>query len=77
MKQLFTIIGISLAVFFSTGKHAHTNTAGAPAGKTGSPGDNNTTCNTAYCHSGPDATDQNLSITMVENSPREYLYILA
>ena len=72
MKQLFTILGISLAVFFSTGKDAHTNTGGAPAGKTGSPGDNNTTCNTGYCHSGPSVTDQSLTITMVENSPREY-----
>src|SRR5262245_52311392 len=35
--------------------------SGAPAGRTGSPGDNFTTC--TYCHSGPAATSQSGWIT--------------
>lgn len=36
---------------------------GAPAGKTGSPKSNNNTCFTAYCHSGPSASSETISIS--------------
>tara|TARA_B110001469_G_C9601939_1_gene299128 strand:+ start:389 stop:1222 length:834 start_codon:yes stop_codon:yes gene_type:complete len=73
MKKLFTLLGISLAVFLCTENNAHTNQSGAPVGNTGSPGDGNNTCNNAYCHgSSVAATDQTLTITMQENASREY-----
>ena len=36
---------------------------GAPAGKTGSPKSNNNTCFTSYCHSGPSASSETISIS--------------
>lgn len=50
MKQAILFLGILTAVFFTTGNLAHTNVAGAPAGRTGSPGDEGNSCNNAYCH---------------------------
>tara|TARA_B110000977_G_scaffold155018_1_gene197132 strand:- start:1520 stop:2353 length:834 start_codon:yes stop_codon:yes gene_type:complete len=73
MKKLFTLLGISLTVFLFTENNAHTNQSGAPMGNTGSQGDANATCNTGYCHSSSvAATDQTLTITMQENTTREY-----
>lgn len=64
MKRGFTILGIALAAFFFTGNEAHTYATGAPEGNTGSPGDGGTTCNSSYCHSGPQATDQVVEIVV-------------
>lgn len=50
MKQLLAILGIATAAFLTTGNLAHTNVTGAPAGKTGSPGDQGSSCNSPYCH---------------------------
>ena len=50
MKQVITILGILAAVFLTTGNLAHTNVTGAPAGKTGSPGDAGSSCDNPYCH---------------------------
>lgn len=66
MKRGFTILGIALAAFLFTDNKAHTNATGAPAGKTGSPGDGGVSCNTAYCHSGPQATDEHIEINYFE-----------
>lgn len=76
MKQLLTIFAIALAAFLVTDNSAHTYQAGAPAGKTGSPGDGGTTCNSSYCHTGPSVTDQYVTISMIENSPREYTIMI-
>ena len=70
MKKLFTILGITFATFLVTDNSAHTYQSGAPAGRTGSPGDGSS-C-TVYCHSGPSVTDQFITISMIENTPREY-----
>jgi hypothetical protein len=50
MKHIFTLLGIASLAFLFTGNVAHTNSSGAPAGKTGSPGDGGSSCNNAYCH---------------------------
>ena len=76
MKQLFTILGIALTAYLDRQKNAHSYQGGAPAGKTGSPGDGGNTCNTSYCHSGPSATDQFITISMQENAPREYTILI-
>jgi len=70
MKIFFTILVITLAIFLVTDNSAHTNQSGAPAGRTGSPGDG-LSC-TDYCHTGPSVTDQFITISMIENAPREY-----
>jgi len=76
MKQLVTILAIALATFLVTDNSAQTYQAGAPAGRTGSPGDGGATCNSAYCHTGPSVTDQIITISMMENSPREYTIMI-
>lgn len=53
MKKFVFIIAVLGAVFFSTPDHVYTFSTGAPAGKTGSPGDDGVSCNSTYCHSGP------------------------
>jgi hypothetical protein len=50
MKQLVTILAIALAAFLVTDNSAHTYQDGAPAGNTGSPGDEGSSCNSPYCH---------------------------
>jgi len=66
MKQAVLFLGILTAVFFTTGNNkAHTNAAGAPAARTGSPGDGGTGC-TDYCHSGPLASDEHIIISTSE-----------
>ena len=50
MKKLLTILGITTLTFLTTANLAHTNVTGAPAGKTGSPGDQGSSCNSPYCH---------------------------
>lgn len=66
MLKKFTLslvfISASVIVYDANYNNAHTNGSGAPAGRTGSPGDNNSTCNTG-CHSGPSVTDQIATIT--------------
>ncbi len=49
-------------VYDANYNNAHTNGSGAPAGRTGSPGDG-VTCNNGSCHSGAAPTDQVASIT--------------
>ena len=49
------IISAAVIVYDANYNNAHTYSSGAPAGRTGSPGDN-TTCNTS-CHSGEAPTD--------------------
>lgn len=62
MKRGFTILGIALAAFLFTENKAHTYASGAPEGNTASPGDGGATCNSGYCHSGPQATDETLEL---------------
>ena len=59
MKTRVLII-ISILVFSFP---ALTYKNGAPAGKTGSPKSNNNTCFTSYCHNGPSASSETISIS--------------
>jgi hypothetical protein len=53
---LFTIfLPLSWAIFWNT---SHSNKSGAPAGRTGSPGDAGKTCAVSGCHTGAAVTDQ-------------------
>jgi hypothetical protein len=56
------IISALVIVYDANYNNAHTNGNGAPAGRTGSPGDG-VTCNNGSCHSGPAVTDQVATIT--------------
>ena len=61
---IFTLLGI---VFLSTKDSAYTFSTGAPAGKTGSPGDEGISCNSTYCHSGPGAgSGVNIAISVTQ-----------
>ena len=71
MKQAILFLGILTAVFFTFGDKAHTNASGAPAGKTGSPGDQGVGC-TSYCHSGPGVTGETLEINVQLNLVSEF-----
>lgn len=57
-----SIIAVVVIVYDANYNNAHTNGAGAPSGRTGSPGDG-VTCNSGSCHSGPAVTDQVATIT--------------
>jgi hypothetical protein len=50
----FWVLACILCIVFYTPQQAHSNASGAPNGKTGSPGDNGSTCYS--CHSGPSAS---------------------
>ena len=50
----FWVLACILCIVFYTPEAAHSNQSGAPNGKTGSPGDNGSTCYS--CHSGPSAS---------------------
>lgn len=65
MKRLMIPILIAVLPFAIFNENAHTNQTGAPAGKTGSPGDGGQTCNGGYCHTGPQATDEHIDITVL------------
>ena len=54
LKFIFTIAAVVMAVFIfdSLTNAGHSNSAGAPAGRTGSPGDGGNTCAAGACHSG-------------------------
>ena len=73
MKYLGTIFAMLSIVFFISKETAHTSSTGAPAAKTGSPGDGGATCNTAYCHSGPLAqSGENISISVQSSDQGSY-----
>lgn len=62
MKKIFTLALVSSFVVFFAGTH---NASGPPPGRTGSPGDGNSTC--ATCHSG--GTSVGKSVTLSTNIP--------
>ncbi|MDG2164500.1 MAG: T9SS type A sorting domain-containing protein [Flavobacteriales bacterium] len=67
MKHLATIFTLLAIVFLSTNDSAYTFSTGAPAGKTGSPGDEGISCNSPYCHSGPAAgSGENIAISVIQ-----------
>lgn len=66
MKKTITVLAIASLAMLFTANRAHTYGSGAPAGKTGSPGDGGMSCNSAYCHSGPEATDETIVISSYE-----------
>ncbi len=60
----FFFISVLIIIMDAQLNNAHTNPSGSPSGRTGSPGDNNVTCNTGSCHSGSAPTSaQEVSIT--------------
>lgn len=62
---LTTLFFIALVGIDSAYNQAHTNSTGAPAGRTGSPGDNGLTCASAGCHGATATTGSNLFLTGV------------
>ena len=67
MKYFATIFTLLVIVFISTKDSAYTFSTGAPAGKTGSPGDEGISCNSTYCHSGPAAgSGENIAISVLQ-----------
>lgn len=65
MKYLGTIFALLAIVYLNTTDKAHTFSTGAPAAKTGSPGDEGSSCNSSYCHSGPAAgSGENIAISV-------------
>ena len=67
MKYFATIFTLLVIVFMSTKDSAYTYSTGAPAGKTGSPGDEGISCNSTYCHSGPAAgSGENIAISVLQ-----------
>ena len=67
MKYFATIFTLLVIVFLSTKDSAYTFSSGAPAGKTGSPGDEGISCNSTYCHSGPAAgSGENIAISVIQ-----------
>ena len=67
MKYFATIFTLLVIVFMSTKDSAYTFSTGAPAGKTGSPGDEGISCNSTYCHSGPaDGSGENIAISVLQ-----------
>ena len=67
MKYFATIFTLLVIVFMSTKERAYTFSTGAPAGKTGSPGDEGISCNSTYCHSGPAAgSGENIAISVIQ-----------
>ena len=68
----FWVLACILCIVFYTPEVAHSNQSGAPIGKTGSPGDNGSTC--ASCHGGsisPGISD--VFIISSVNTPVEYI----
>lgn len=57
---LTTLFFIALVGLDSAYNQAHTNSTGAPAGRTGSPGDGGNTCATAGCHGATPTAGSNL-----------------
>lgn len=55
-----TAVVAGFVVFSASIKQGHTNQAAAPAGNTGSPGDNNQTCARSGCHNGSATPTANL-----------------
>ena len=67
MRYFATIFTLLVIVFLSTKDSAYTFSSGAPAGKTGSPGDQGISCNSTYCHSGPAAgSGENIAISVIQ-----------
>ena len=67
MKYLGTIFALLAIVYLNTTDKAHTFSTGAPAAKTGSPGDEGSSCNSPYCHSGPAAgSGENIAISILQ-----------
>ena len=67
MKYLGTIFALLAIVYLNTIDKAHTFSTGAPAAKTGSPGDEGSSCNSPYCHSGPAAgSGENIAISILQ-----------
>jgi len=67
MKYFAIIFTVLVIVFMSTKESAYTFSTGAPAGKTGSPGDEGISCNSTYCHSGPAAgSGENIAISVLQ-----------
>ena len=67
MKYFATIFTLLVIVFMTTKDSAYTYSTGAPAGKTGSPGDEGISCNSTYCHSGPAAgSGENIAISVLQ-----------
>ena len=72
MKYLVTIFALLTVVYLNTTDKAHSFSTGAPAAKTGSPGDEGSSCNSSYCHSGPAAgSGENIDISVLEPSDQE------
>jgi len=67
MKHFATIFTLLVIAFLSINDSAYTFSTGAPAGKTGSPGDEGISCNSTYCHSGPAAgSGENIAISVIQ-----------
>lgn len=67
MKYFATIFTLLVIVFMNTKDIAYTYSTGAPAAKTGSPGDEGSSCNSTYCHSGPAAgSGENIAISVLQ-----------
>ena len=67
MKYLVTIFTLLTIFLLSTEDSAYTYSTGAPAGKTGSLGDEGISCNSTYCHSGPAAgSGENIAISVTQ-----------
>ena len=62
---LTTLFFIAMVGYDSAYNQAHTNSTGAPAGRTGSPGDNGNTCATAGCHGATPTAGSNLFLVGV------------
>lgn len=62
---LTTLIFATLLVYDSAYNQAHTNPTGAPAGRTGSPGDGGLTCSAANCHASTPQPGTNLFLVGV------------
>lgn len=76
MKKTITVLAMTIVAMLFTANRAHTYESGAPAGQTGSPGDGGMSCNSAYCHNGPAATDEEVLISSSEVDNREYQIVV-
>ena len=67
MKYSGTIFVLLAIISLNTIDQAHTFSTGAPSAKTGSPGDEESSCNSSYCHSGPAAgSGENIAISVLQ-----------
>ena len=67
----FWVLSCILCIVFYTPEYAHSNASGAPTGKSGSPGDNWSTCNS--CHTGGTQSDFDFFEIVSVDFPQEYI----